>query len=270
MKYRLDVTSHRQNNNSAFTLIELLVVIAIIGILAALLLTAVSQAKGRAQRIQCANNVHQLGSAMQLFITDYNVYPLFLNHDYFKGGYPENFISWNSALENQISTLFPRKGWDDVKGVWHCPVASRPSTFPSNMGYVDYGYNGYGMSALKDASVLGLGGHKGGFATGSFAPPVTESEIVSPSEMMAIGDGFKGDNSIIEDGVSALWRTYDAQDYLGSTKRAYARHQGKANVVFCDGHVESPTLKFLFEDTSDAALVRWNRDHSPHRERLMP
>jgi prepilin-type processing-associated H-X9-DG protein len=41
-----------------------------------------------------------------------------------------------------------------------------------------------------------------------------------------------------------------------------------ANAVFCDGHVESPTLKFLFEDTSDAALARWNRDHLPHREKL--
>jgi prepilin-type processing-associated H-X9-DG protein len=48
------------------------------------------------------------------------------------------------------------------------------------------------------------------------------------------------------------------------------RHQGKANVVFCDGHVESPTLQFLFEDTSDAALSRWNRDHLPHREKLSP
>ena len=43
-----------------------------------------------------------------------------------------------------------------------------------------------------------------------------------------------------------------------------------ANVVFCDGHVESPTLQFLFEDTSDAALVRWNRGHLPHREKLSP
>ncbi len=42
------------------------------------------------------------------------------------------------------------------------------------------------------------------------------------------------------------------------------------NVVFCDGRVESPTLKFLFEDTSDAALSRWNRDHLPHREKLAP
>jgi hypothetical protein len=30
-------------------------------------------------------------------------------------------------------------------------------------------------------------------------------------------------------------------------------------MVFCDGHVESPTLQFLFADTSDAALSRWNR-----------
>jgi prepilin-type processing-associated H-X9-DG protein len=44
----------------------------------------------------------------------------------------------------------------------------------------------------------------------------------------------------------------------------------KANVVFCDGHVESPTLQFLFADTSDDALSRWNRDHQPHRERLAP
>jgi prepilin-type processing-associated H-X9-DG protein len=45
---------------------------------------------------------------------------------------------------------------------------------------------------------------------------------------------------------------------------------GKANVVFCDGHVESPTLEFLFADTSDAPLGHWNRDHQAHRERLTP
>jgi prepilin-type processing-associated H-X9-DG protein len=43
---------------------------------------------------------------------------------------------------------------------------------------------------------------------------------------------------------------------------------GKANVVFCDGHVESPMSPFLFTDTSAAALSRWNRDHQPRRERL--
>ena len=47
---------------------------------------------------------------------------------------------------------------------------------------------------------------------------------------------------------------------------ASGRHN--IGVVFCDGYVESPTLQFLFEDTSDAALARWNRDHLPHREKL--
>jgi prepilin-type processing-associated H-X9-DG protein len=88
--------------------------------------------------------------------------------------------------------------------------------------------------------------------------------------MMAIGDGFEGGNGVIRDGVFVLWRTHGVQDYRESTKRSYARHQGRASVVFCDGHVESPTLKFLFEDTSDEALVRWNRDHLPHREKLSP
>jgi prepilin-type processing-associated H-X9-DG protein len=88
--------------------------------------------------------------------------------------------------------------------------------------------------------------------------------------MMAIGDGFAGGNAGIQDSWYLLWRTDGVRDEMGSAKRSYARHQGKANVVFCDGHVESPTLQFLFADTSDAALARWNRDHLPHREKLSP
>jgi prepilin-type processing-associated H-X9-DG protein len=78
--------------------------------------------------------------------------------------------------------------------------------------------------------------------------------------MMAIGDSFFGDAFFLREDLK----------YLDRNGRASARHQGKANVVFCDGHVESPTLQFLFTDTSDAALSRWNRDHQPHRERLAP
>jgi len=179
---------------------------------------------------------------------------------------------WVATLQRELDNQSHTNANFLSQGIWKCPAASEPSDWGKDDDFNSYGYNWYGLSHQSDTNCLGLGGTYIWPNVPSPGPAVSESQVASPGEMMALGDAFMGGNGFIRDGAWILYRSERiTNDWPpGSTKRSNARHQGRANVVFCDGHVESPTLKYLFEDTGDEALSRWNRDHLPHREKLSP
>ena len=108
----------------AFTLIELLVVIAIVGLLAALLLPALSRAKRLAKQTACLSNLKQIGVAFALYLDEHeNRFP---DRRDLKSSLPGGYRPWTSWPPSD-----PRGGWAALvlqkhgasDSIWSCPAA---------------------------------------------------------------------------------------------------------------------------------------------------
>ena len=107
--------------------------------------------------------------------------------------------------------------------------------------------------------------------------PNRESEVVQPADMMAIGDGLlwreRGNSrlfldSVLDDGLGyGQWNSSWSDSWLIPFRANDARHSGRFNVAFLDGHIEYTRYQLMWSYAPDR-LAKWNNDHQPHRELL--
>ena len=121
----------KTGRRSGFTLLELLVVIAIMGILVALLLPAVQQARAAARRVQCRSNLKQIGMALHLFHDAYGAFPparliLDVPRPFNPSQVPGlDEPAWPVRLLPFLEQSALHKMWDEYKPYQENPAAAR-------------------------------------------------------------------------------------------------------------------------------------------------
>ncbi len=188
-----------QLKGNHFTLIELLVVIAIIAILAAMLLPALQQARGRARETSCLNTLGQLGKYWTMYVDQYRNLP-----PYNPTSYKPVVITWSQALGEFIH---PGRGNSDFlifktgeRRKYTCAdwITWRP---PSQMTYsseVGWGYN---------------------VSINSSSTSRYYNRCTFPTRLMIMTDGRANVNGVETSTMSNIF-------YL---------HNGRANMVYFDG-----------------------------------
>lgn len=228
-----------QTSLHKFTLIELLVVIAIIAILASILMPALSQARERSRTSTCANNLKQLSLAYSAYMEDYEGF-LVPNNPSFNGSGVNSWVTMLVYKKYLPSTNYKTKvkslvtGTYDPAGIFRCPAVANVFTTKD-------GKSGAGVSVANSAATSNYGQNT---FIGSYASTISDTKksqsaiaeelVYTPMKInqlrMLSYVMFAGDK---------LHGPYDSATLTRSTILGGMRHNGTANYLMGDMHVEN-------------------------------